>query len=360
MADQDWTTSHPLIADVLDRATDYSFFQVVSLVERVCRPQALVGGEGPADREVLRFRPELSMAFPVSDVARFEQTRSDPPRFRLTTTFFGLYGTTSPLPPFYTEDLMAEQEGEEPVRCFLDLFHHRLLSLLYRCWVKYRYHVQFDPSGKDPFSQRMFALLGVGTEEAARRTGSSPTRLLRYAGLLNQRPRSASALEGLLSDFFDDVDVHVEQCTGRWVPIPSEQQAVLGRSNCALGQDCTLGQKLLSRQSSFCVALGPMDHGRFIRLLPGSSDIRTLSALIELFVEDRFDVDLELLLRGDEIPVLRLTARDDDGARPRLGQTSWLPAGAGNGSPRRVVFQLDPTETAAERWLSVASKGAES
>jgi len=342
MAGQDRTTSPGLIAKLLARPQDYSFFQLVSLLERLYRPETSVGAEGPAESEVLRFRPALSFAFPVSDVAGLEQLRKDPPRFRLTTTFLGLYGTTSPLPPFYTEDLMAREDGDEPVRAFLDLFHHRLLSLLYRAWIKYRYHVQFEPSGTDRFSERMFALLGLGTEEVTRRTGLPSTRLLRYAGLLSQRPRSATALEGLLSDFFDDIDVHIEQCTPRWVSIPREQKAAIGLSNCALGQDCMLGDKVLSRQSSFRISMGPMSHETFVKLLPGSSGMKTVSALVQWFVQDRFDVDIELLLRGEDVPVVRLSSKEE---RPtRLGQTSWLPAGAGNGSPRRVVFQFGPTE----------------
>lgn len=343
MAGQDRTTSPGLIAKLLARPQDYSFFQLVSLLERLYRPETSVGTEGPAERELLRLRPELSFAFPVSDVAGLEEIRKDPPRFRLTTTFLGLYGTTSPLPPFYTEDLMAREDGDDPVRAFLDMFHHRLLSLLYRSWAKYRYHVQFEPSGKDRFSERIFAFLGLGTEEVSRRTGLPSTRLLRYAGLLSQRPRSASALQGLLSDFFDDIDVHIEQCTARWVPIPKEQQPAIGLNNCGLGQDCTLGDKVLSRQSSFRISIGPMRHDTFVKLLPGSSGMRTLSALVQWFVQDRFDMDVELLLRADNAPVVRLSSKEEEGLS-RLGQTSWLSAGTGDGSPRRVVFQFRSTE----------------
>jgi type VI secretion system protein ImpH len=347
MADQDRATGHPLIDDLLKRAQDYSFFQVVSLLERLCRPKASVGGDGPADGEVLRFRPDLSLAFPVSDMAGLEAIRTDPPQFRLTTTFLGLYGTTSPLPLFYTEDLMAQEEEEEPVRSFLDLFHHRLLSMFYRCWAKYRYHVQFEPSGEDRFSERMFAFLGSDIKEVARKTGLSGSRLLRYAGLFNQRPRSASALEGLLSDFFDGMEVHIEQCTARWVSIPMEQQPALGRRNCGLGQDCTLGNKVLSRQSGFRLSMGPMSHDRYVTLLPGSEDLKVLWALIKLFVQDRFDADVELLLRGDEAPALRLSSKEGDGPVSRLGQTSWFPVGSGNGGPRRVLFQFVPADRQA-------------
>lgn len=347
MAGQDRAASHPLIEHLVARARDYSFFQLVSLLERTCRPNVPVGGEGPADREVLRFRPDLSLAFPVSDIAGLEMMREEPPQFRLTTTFFGLYGTTSPLPPFYTEDLLAQGDGEESVRSFLDVFHHRLLSLLYRCWAKYRYQVQFELSGEDRFSERMFAFLGLGVKEVARMTGLPSSRLLRYAGLFNQRPRSASALESLLSDFFDDMEVHVVQCTGRWVAIPPEQQPALGKKNCGLGQDCTLGNRVLSPQSGFRISMGPMSHDTFVTLLPGSEGMGVLWALVQLFVQDRFDAELELILRGDSIPVLRLTSTEKDGPLGRLGQTSWLPAGSGDGNPRRVVFQFRPAETLA-------------
>lgn len=347
MADQDRATGHPLIEDLVRRPQAYSFFQLVALLERLCRPKASVGSDGPAEGEVLRFRPELSFAFPVSDIAGLEQVRKDPPQFRLTTRFFGLYGTTSPLPPFYTEDLMAQEEGEEPVRSFLDLFHHRLLSLFYRCWVKYRYPVQFEASGEDRFSERMFAFIGLGTKELAQETGLPRTRLLRYVGLFSQRPRSASALEGLLSDFFDGIEVHLEQCTGRWVSIPREQQSALGRRNCGLGRDCTLGNKVLSRQSSFRLSMGPMSQDAFLRFLPGSEDLAMLWALVRLFAQDRFDADLELLLRGGEAPAVCLTSKEGNGLRSRLGQTTWLPTKSGDAEPRHVLFQFVPTEARA-------------
>lgn len=55
MAEQDRTTDHPLIADLLRRAQDYSFFQLVTLVERLCRPRAAVGGEGSAEGRPFGF-----------------------------------------------------------------------------------------------------------------------------------------------------------------------------------------------------------------------------------------------------------------------------------------------------------------
>lgn len=367
MAGSDRAPSSHLITTLLARAPHASFYQLVFLLEQLYQPKTAVGTAGSARDEVLRFRPDLSFAFPVSDVAALEQPRTTPPQFRLTTTFLGLYGTTSPLPPFYTEDLIARDDRDDPVRAFLDIFHHRLLSLLYRSWVKYRYPVQFQASGADQFSQRLFAFLGLGTEAFTNTTTLPSSRLLRYAGLLNQRPRSAAALEGLLSDVFDEIQVRIEQCTGQWVPIPPSQRAELGRPSCILekqrqssdtilGQQCALGEQIFGRQTSFRITLGPMNHESFLNLSPGRDGIRLLSALVQFFAQDRFDVDLELILDGDEVPVLRLTSQEND-ASCRLGNNTWLPSRSDEVHSHRVSFRLRLHDVSAASHGSATREG---
>jgi len=367
MAGPDRAPGSRLITTLLARAPHASFYQLVFLLEQLYQPKTAVGTAGSAAGEVLRFRPDLSFAFPVSDVAAMECTRTVPPQFRLTTTFLGLYGTTSPLPPFYTEDLIARDDRDDPVRAFLDIFHHRLLSLLYRAWVKYRYPVQFRVSGDDQYSKRLFAFLGLGTEAFTSSTELPSSRLLRYAGLLNQRPRSAAALEGLLSDAFGDLRVRIEQCTGQWVPIPPQQQAVLGRPHCILekqgkpgdaflGQQCALGEQIFGRQSSFLITLGPMSHDSFLKLSPEGDRIRLLSALVEMFTQDRFDVDIELILDGAEVPVLRLTSQDEE-TSCRLGHNTWLPAWPDETRSRRVGFRLRPSDLSVPSYGSAMKEG---
>ena len=96
----------------------------------------------------MRFRPLLSFAFPATDVERVERVGDGDgtrPPYRVTVNFLGLYGESSPLPAFLTEELMADDPEDSPRRDFLDLFHHRLVSLFYRCWQKYRHQVQYRP-----------------------------------------------------------------------------------------------------------------------------------------------------------------------------------------------------------------------
>lgn len=338
MAGQDRAPDHSLTDDPLGEARRFSFFQLVQLLERHYRPAARVGRQGPASGEVLRFRPEASLAFPPSDVVALERVSDPdaPPRFRLTTTFMGLYGITSPLPAFYTEELLAKDSDGDAVRAFIDLFHHRLLSLFYRSWSKYRYHTQFEPDGADEVSQRLLGLIGLGTAGLTSQTGTPPVRLIRYAGLLSQRSRSAAALEGMLSDAFDGLPVRIESCTGRWVTIAPEQRSALGRSNCRLGEDLSIGGRVFGRGGAFLISIGPMSFERFTRFLPGGEDGATLEALVTFFLRDRLDFDVELRVTGHEIPRVQLASA----GRARLGWTTWLDSDEREeAGERSVVFQ---------------------
>ena len=55
-----------------------------------------------------------------------------------------LFGGSSPLPAFYSEQALGDSEDGNPTRNFLDLFHHRLQRLMLPIWRKYRYRASFQ------------------------------------------------------------------------------------------------------------------------------------------------------------------------------------------------------------------------
>ena len=130
MADPDRGTDHPLKQTLLKEGFRFNFFQAVRLLQQTTPGCAPVGYQGPVDQEAIRFRPVLDMAFAASDVAKI--TKSDGPdgrpRYDIATTFMSVYGAVSPLPTYFTEDLL-NQDDESLQQEFLDLFHHRAISL---------------------------------------------------------------------------------------------------------------------------------------------------------------------------------------------------------------------------------------
>jgi type VI secretion system protein ImpH len=323
MADENRTATAPLITELLRNPRQYAFYQAVRLLVSGVDDAVTPGGTGPVAREPVRFRPHAGMAFPSADVAKIEMLGDDGdhPRFRMDVNFMGLYGPVSPLPAFYTEEIVAGNREESNRRDFLDLFHHRSISFLFRSWEKYRYYEQFRPGGVDRFSQWMLALVGLGDPALRKGLDLDWERLLAYLGVLSMRNRSAPMLARVVSNYFDGMPVRIRQWVERWVNIDASQRAVLGRDNCGLGVDCTIGERVRDISGKFRVCVGPLDFEGFRALLPGGRRHGPLRDLIRFALRDQLEFDVELRLRHDEVPDLML-AQDNPcqlGWSTRLG-----------------------------------------
>ncbi len=317
-------SSNPgLIKALQDKPHAFAFFQAVQLLQRYLGG-ARLGGPGPAADELLRLKPAVSLSFPASDLAGIEPEKSaisGQQRFSIRTNFLGLFSSDSPLPTFFTEDLLWKENNQAAVRDFLDIFHHRALSLFYRAWEKYRYAVQFRHMGADEFSGRVFSLLGLGTSFLVGSTGLPSVRLLRYAGLVTRKPHSASALEGILRDYFGLPGIAVKQCVERRVRIEPQQQNRLGTQNCSLGRDFSLGGEVRDMSGKFRIATGSLGLIDYLRFLPVAADYAAMVNLTRYFATDRLDFDIQVKLRAEETPPLRLSTKSPQ----RLGWTSCLP-----------------------------------
>jgi type VI secretion system protein ImpH len=336
MPSETWIDSHPLVRLVLARPREFDFFQLLHLVERLEKHAAPIGEQGPAGEEPVRLRPMLSLSFPPGDLAEAEwdpYAGDGQGYLRITTTFLGLYGSDSPLPAHFTEALLPEQEEDERVRGFLDLFHHRIFSLLYRVWKKYRYYVTFRSDGSDAISQIVRGLLGIGTPHLDESLRLNPLRLFRYVGLLSQRPRSAGGLIGQLRDFFEGIDFDIQSCVGRWLWIQPNDRNSLGVEKCTLGQDFLVGQRIFDRSGKFRVKVGPVGFDDYTRFLPTGDAVADLGELAHFYCDDPLEHDIEVTLRGEEVPE---TPLGQPGPLGRLSWTTWLKSQPSEDQP--VVF----------------------
>jgi len=311
---------HPLIEGVLQRGYDYEFFQLVRLLHQLHPTATSIGHQGPVDQECIRFQPTAEMGFPASDIALVKRAYgpNGEPRFVLETTFLSLLGSQSPLPIYYTESYLQDDSDETLVKEFLDLFHHRLQSLFYRVWEKYRYQILFQPSGTDYYSKRLLSLIGLGSEILPRDFRVPAVRVLAYAGLLTQMPRSASALEGVLNDYFPGIFMRIEGCSPQWIPIEPSQLNRLGQRNCRLGRDLTVGERVYDRSCTFSAIVGPVGMENFMQFLPPGERLAEMRELVDLFNSDSLDYYVDLWIRRDEIPELKLSS-----PTALLGWTTW-------------------------------------
>jgi len=332
MPSEVWTEAHPLVRLVLRRVREFDYFQLLHLVERLVSDAAPLGRQGPARDEPVRIRPRLDLGFPASDLdaAEWRVARDGVGQLVLTTTFLGLYGSDSPLATHVTEALLQakddpdEYEKDERVREFLDLFHHRVYSLLYRVWQKYRYHVTFRSDGSDPISQVVRGFLGLGTPGLEKNLRVPAVRLFRYVGLLSQRPRSAAGLIGQLSDFFEGIRFDIEPCVGRWLWIQQSDRNRIGLGKCRLGVDFLLGERMFDRSGKFRIQVGPIGFDDYRRFLPPGDAAADLAELVHFYCGDPLEFDKQVTLRGEEVPETPLGVPGDHGMLGRLSWTVWL------------------------------------
>ncbi|MEA5114056.1 MAG: type VI secretion system baseplate subunit TssF [Geobacteraceae bacterium] len=297
MATTAGTTTAGLMAELLEKGHEFSFVQVMRLARRYLDPEGEAGIPGIPWQERVTIRPELSLAFPASDVSKVER---DGDNLRITATFLGLYGPSSPLPTFYTEDLMDEASNDESVfRDFLDIIHQRLYHLYFQCWSKYRLLIGVVEERNPADIQRMYSLLGIEErEQAAYLPDAFP--LLRYGGLFTLLPRPVSGLETLLRDSLGINRITVIQCVKRTVAIPENQQMRLDIGNNTLDVDAVLGPAVEDRMGKMRIRIGPLSWDDYNSLLPGTPRYEQLARLVDLYLLDPLEVDLELVLGEGE------------------------------------------------------------
>lgn len=306
---------------LLTRAHEFSFVQVAQLLNLLIDSEEKGGAPGR-----VRFRPALSLAFPAADVAGIETTGA---QYRVEATFLGLYGPASPLPTFYTEELISEAGAELTAsRHFLDLLNQRLFTLYLECDGKYRLFFKLASQGQRNHRARLWALAGGGVTLQ----DDLPGDPLGFLGILTQHPRCASGLAALVRHALC-APVHVLQCRRRKVPVPEAQRFRLGISGCTLGDDAVLGMELPDRRGAVSIRIGPLCRGTFLRLLPEGSLRRRLDALVALYLSDGLAWDLELSLERNEQPSLMLGCEEGG----RLGWDSWLGVDHADGAPS-VIF----------------------
>lgn len=299
----------PLGEQLVERGHEFSFFQAMRLLR-------LLSGEGT---ETVRVRPELTLTFPPADVAGIEKREDG---YRVTATFLGLYGPASPLPTFYTEELLDERAADAATgRDFLDIVNQRLFALWYDAVAKYRLFHRVAEEAREVYLERLFCLVGLGGEPL-RRELSEPRALLRHVGILSQYPRSAMGLATLLGDLLG-VPVQVIQCLQRRVPVPPDQRLRLGATGCSLGTDTVVGDELTDRTGKFRLQLGPLDRPTFAAFLPGTPGRCRLDALVGYYLAEPLAWDLELQLIPGAAPATTIGGAGGS----RLGWDSWLAPG---------------------------------
>jgi type VI secretion system protein ImpH len=362
-----WGKNHSVIDWLFAEGYRFDFFQAVRLLEIFYSPEKSAQDEGveldtkamlprraqgsatthsavPHSEKVedfVRFKSAVALNFPTSDISdvRFK----DVPRERelemaaagdaeiylteMEVNLMGLAGALGPL-DMPTTELIIERisKKDKGLKDFLDIFNHRLISLLYRIRKMHRIGFEDEPPGQDKISKYLFSIIGLGLDSSEGLRGRMMVRdrsLLHYTGLLSQQPRSIVGLERILSDYFK-IKVKGHQFVGAWYDLDEQQWTRIGEvsgQNHVLGQGAVVvGTRVWDRQAKIEIRLGPLSYRQFLNFIPTGRGYRALSDLTRFYLGDTIGVSFRLVLKGEEIPLPMLGMMDE----PRLGWTAWL------------------------------------
>jgi len=214
--------------------------------------------------------------------------------------------------------------GDNSPRRFADIINHRFLGLYYRAWKAVEQGALFDKPGGGLVAKVSSALAG----EPCRGTSLSSFDAARWSGLFGVSVKSRDGLTTLLRNAFD-LPIAVRDGLESEGTIPAESRCRLGcRDVAALGVSTQLGSRFCTCTRRFVIVIGPLSYRRALILLPGSSRYRRLRELVQSYLDRPMDWDLNLLVKSETMPPLRL-----DGER-QLGRSACL------GRPREHVMTL--------------------
>jgi len=351
-----------LIDRLAQQPQGFGFFQTVRLLEHWLARRASPAGESrpaplespkgsvrasssQAVRERLRFINHVALDFPASEVASLRLSEDPAVPSELAPAFMGLLGNAGVLPLSYTELLVRHEQREKDggLRAFYDWISHPAVATFYEAWKKHRLHLQYELDTRRQFLPLVLALAGLGEASLRERARSSEAggiqdeSLAYHVGMLQRRRVSAAELGPALSRHFG-VPVQLESFVGAWYALPEEQTGRLGQRQMCLGQDTLLGERVWQRHLRVRLRVGPLTRQRYRDFLPGARATRALRTLLRLLIDPCMEVELQPVLRREDVQGARLGGAALLGWDSRLGH---CPAAADQDDLR---FTLGPAE----------------
>jgi type VI secretion system protein ImpH len=299
-------------------ARRFELIQALRLIECVYRDAPRIGASLRARDDPVRLGQDAELAFCGAQITGYEPAAGGKPA-RLAVNF-GLLGTDGPMPLHFTEYVRERlrHAGDKTWSSFLDVFHHRMASLLYRAWSASEPVIGLDRKDDEGFSRYVGSLCGFGSTMFRRGEESLDEARLGFCAILGAKTRSAEGLARLLSHYFA-VPVAVEPFAGQWLRLPGRDCTRLASADGPLlGKGLVLGSRVWDRQHALRVVIGPLQAEESRRFLPGTRTFATLVGWIRMYTTGLLDCAIALRLAPGAASPMRL-ARN-----ARIGRDAWL------------------------------------
>ncbi|WDE03284.1 type VI secretion system baseplate subunit TssG [Thalassomonas viridans] len=306
------------IEALIDDPSSFDFYQAVYTLQRQLAGEKQqfrkIGFDSLPRHELIRFKSEQHLGFPGQAIAAVKHTGTDEEDkicVEMLVSFMGLTGPSGVLPRHYSELILQRLKFKDTgMRDFYDVFNHRLISLFYRAWEKYRFAINFQSSADfqgdkkqtpaDPFSRVLSCLCGgEGIKQY-------------YAGIFSKQVRSADGLQQILAEF-TGAGIRIEQFQGKWQYLPESEQTRLGGRQqpegqyACLGVDACIGSRVWDINASIAVHITPKTGQAVKAFLPGEASAESIKQVIKAYLGDAVKVKILLHIKQKDVPPAQLS-----------------------------------------------------
>lgn len=295
--------------DIYQHAYRYEFHQLVSLLELFGREKiSALGESSDPDCEAVRIKSYVSMAMPSGEVKSLTASSSNLPHV-MEVSFWGIAGIQGPLPQPLTDRVIDRMRDQDyGLRDFLDIFNHRILSLLHRIRKRSLPCLNITEPEDTLKGKSLSALIGANSIASCAHNDIASKTILPYTQMLWQKTKSAVGLKLILQNFLK-TPVTIKQFIGQWWPISADQSTVIGGAAGifnVLGGGESLGTRVWMEDYGVEITLGPMSGELFGACTDKGTLYPKIKAMLEMYLPETLSYSVNAKIAVGGLKALQL------------------------------------------------------
>jgi type VI secretion system protein ImpH len=290
-----------------------------------CGQAPLLGDGLNPKHDLVNIQSHITFGHKASGVQQVVQTEDG--KYNILLNNLSLAGMYGALPDAYGEAI-ADRRNQD-MRDFLDIFHHRLMGLLYRFYRKNRIFLGSTDVKNNIVGKILHNLSGMSLFK--KNFQFQETGIFPLFNLFWRNNSSISGVRELISGYFH-VKTKVIPFLGGWIYPDKSALSYLHKSYHALGKSLFIGHKTWDDTYGFTICIGPLDFEKYLTFIPPiQQNFPVLRQLLSYYTDNSYRIRLALHLKSDTVPALTL------GKQSYLNFTTWLSPASTHVKDTRVM-----------------------
>lgn len=287
-----------------------------------------IGDEKKLSEHPIRFGQDATLAFQEKQVHRIYQANEIT---KVQVQGFGMLGSNGALPIHITEAIYEKtlHEKDKTFNDFLDIFHHRLITLFYKAWLTSEPAITLDNDNNQKFNDHIAGFAGNHILQETNEQKLFKYNQFYYTSLLLNQNMPIDNLQEILRCYFK-LPIHIQQNIGEWLDAKDYTTTLSSHSPQRLGDGLLIGTQYYDITQKFKIIIGPVAVATYLEFLKNGNLANKLNNWVQRYTKQSYHFDVEIIIDRTDITPTNINAGS------QLGRTSWL--GKPKINPRIVVW----------------------